>query len=68
MDTVLKDIRTAISLISSISDSLVKYQESLPEDTDVDVYGLEGVSELVSSARFDLEEALDEIPYIIGEK
>lgn len=68
MDTVLKDIRAAISLLSSISDSLAKYQESLSEDTDVDVYGLEGVSELVSSARFDLEEALDEIPYIIGEK
>lgn len=68
MDTVLKDIRTAISLLSLISDSLANYQESLSVDTDVDVYGLEGVSELVSSARFDLEEALDEIPYIIGEK
>lgn len=68
MDTVLKDIRTAISLLSSISDSLANYQESLSVDTDVDVYGLEGVSELVSSARFDLEEVLDEIPYIIGEK
>lgn len=68
MDTVLKDIRTAISLLSSISDSLANYQESLSVDTDVDVFGLEGVSELVSSARFDLEEALDEIPYIIGEK
>lgn len=68
MDTVLKDIRAAISLLSSVSDSLANYQKSLPDDTDVDVYGLEGVSELVSSAWFDLEEALDEIPYIIGEK
>ena len=68
MDLVLKDIRAALSLLLSVSDSLANYQESLPDDTDVDVYGLEGVSELVSSARFDLEEALDEIPYIIGEK
>lgn len=68
MDLVLKDIRAALSLLLSVSDSLANYQESLPDDTDVDVYGLEWVSELVSSARFDLEEALDEIPYIIGEK
>lgn len=68
METALKDIKYAIVLLSSASERLAKYEASLDESSGIDKQGLEDIIDLVQSAKGDLEDALDEVPYVTGEK
>ena len=68
MKTIVRDIKYAVILLSSASERLAKYEESLGEPSNIDLQGLEDARELVQSVKWDLEDALDEISYSIGEK
>ncbi len=69
MEEVVKDIKGSIVLNEAAIKKLEKCKQQLVNrETHVDLQGLEEVCELIESAIGDLKEALDEIPYVMGEK
>lgn len=69
MEEVVKDIKGSIVLNEAAIKKLEKCKQQLVNrETHVDLQGLEEVCELIESAIGDLKEALDEIPYVTGEK
>ena len=69
MEEVVKDIKGSIVLNEAAIKKLEKCKQQLVNrETHVDLQGLEEVCELIESAIGDLNEALDEIPYVMGEK
>ncbi len=69
MEEVVKDIKGSIVLNEAAIKKLEKCKQQLANrETHVDLQGLEEVCELIESAIGDLKEALDEIPYVTGEK
>ena len=69
MEEVVKDIKGSIVLNEAAIKKLEKCKQQLANrETHVDLQGLDEVCELMESAIGDLKEALDEIPYVVGEK
>ncbi len=69
MKEIVKDLKGATVLAEAAIKKLEKCKQQLANrETNVDLQGLEDVCNLIESAIFDLEEALDEIPYVTGEK
>ncbi len=69
MKEIVKDLKGAIVLAEAAIKKLEKCKRHLANrETHVDLQGLEEVCELIESAIGDLKEALDEIPYVMGEK
>lgn len=68
MKEIIKDLNSALVIVKAASEKLAGFKQKALESEDIDLQGIEDVLEYVDSAKCELEEALDEIPYVMGEK